>query len=141
MAIGDLTITDGNTHPSTKSGLNQTFVQIGEAVSGKFVPLYYKTTDGKYYKCISDDATKYTAVAFSWDSGSADDIIAVVTSGKIELGAILTKGRRYVVGATAGLVTLDSNLTTGDYAFTLGTADSTSVLNIDFRDDSAGVAI
>lgn len=143
MALGDVTITDANTSPSVTTGfvVATVPVQIGEAVTTKMTPLYFNSADSKYYKCDSTDSAKYKAVAFSWDTGSTDDYIIVVTAGKVELGAILTKGRTYVVSSTAGLIMLDSSLTTNDYSYRVGTADSTSVLNIDFKDTSAGVAI
>ena len=140
--IGDVTITDANTKQTQKTGALLDVVQIGEDVVGKMISLYYNDSDQKFYKTLATDITKYKARAFSWDAGGlADDFIVVCYGGTIEVRAILTEKRRYMVSPTSGLWMLDTGLASTHFPFQVGTAKSGTELEIEFIDESEGIAI
>jgi hypothetical protein len=62
--------------------------------------------------------------------GSADDPGIVVTGGSMNLGATLTAGAPYFVSSNAGGICPAADLSTTEYTSYLGSATSTSVINL-----------
>ena len=130
MATSDLLIIDGDVeYGDYPASLTTRKIQLGETVA-RMVPVYYDETTNRWLTCVSTNSAKYAAQALTFTSGVAGEWVEAVTSGKVVVGASLSKGRRYVVSSVSGKIMLDSDLTTGDYPHTLGFAHSTTELDV-----------
>lgn len=122
-----LTITAANVLPATG------YQHVGSYVAGEnltpFVPVYVNSSDGKVYKCDANDNTKLVMVGVTMNTATLGQKV-VVGAGKIDVGAILTKGLYYVVSATAGLVMETADLVEDDYIVQVGFAMTTSIMNV-----------
>lgn len=95
-------------------------------------PLYLDTSDNKY-KLADANASAVTANAscVAMTTGVDGDYGIVAISGSIEfVGSTLAVGV-YVLGATAGSIVPETDLTTGDYLTQIGSATSTTVMLLD----------
>lgn len=124
--MADLIITPGSVKPI--GGSAQTlYVQVGvEVTQGESL---YRGEDRKYYKAdsnLSQEAA--TVIGIALTPALADGYCLIQTSGRIHLGAALTKGELYVVGATGGSIAPFSDLVAGDWISFLGLASSASEL-------------
>jgi len=111
-------------------------VQAGEAISPG-MPVYLKS-DGKYYKSISSGATEANAVGIAASYAPAADVYFVIAkTGSIDLGGTMGVGTSYVVGAVAGEIDPEADLTTGNYPTTIGRAKTATELVLNFK--AAGI--
>lgn len=103
-------------------------------------PLYSDSTDSNEYKpADADAAASSVAVGVSYTPGGDGDIGHIVTSGRINVGgAHLTQGVPYFVSTNAGGICPYGDLASGDYVTYIGTAISTSVLEVDIH--ATGIA-
>ncbi len=103
----------------------------GEAISVG-MPVYLKAADGLYYKCDSNlSLAAATCVGLCVGTVLISSTLTVVTAGSVNLGATLTVGGVYVVGATvAGDIDLVADLATGWYVSILGVASTAALLDL-----------
>lgn len=95
-------------------------------------PLYEDPADGEW-KLADNDASTTTANAkgIAMTPGVDGGFGIVATGGSIILvGTTMAVGETYFVGSTAGQIIPDADLATGDYVTRLGTAASTTQLNL-----------
>lgn len=95
-------------------------------------PLYHDATDGKY-KIADADTSEATAnvkaIAITPGVDGGQGIVAF--GGSIILvGTTMAVGVTYYAGATPGEIVLESDLSSGDYSSRLGTASTTTQLDI-----------
>lgn len=94
--------------------------------------VYQDPADSKW-KLADSNASVTTAAAkgIALTPGVADGYGIVATAGSVVLvGTTMTVGTIYTVGSTAGSIVPNSDLTTGDYVTTLGTASSATQLDL-----------
>lgn len=113
-------------------GIPLTSVPVGEAVT-QMQPGYYKTSDGLYYKARAGGTAEESRVTVMFLTPAAANGFSVVArvGARLVIGATLTKGIRYALSATAGLICLHTDLASGNYVVDLGLAESTTVLTFD----------
>jgi hypothetical protein len=132
MAANDLTITTTAVIPAAGfeaaySHLAGAAITIGEVV--------YLDASSQWQKA---DTNVSDIVAGSSDFGialnstaAAGQPLAVMKTGNLAMGAILTKGTVYCVSVNVGKICPQSDLTTGDRITQLGRATSASVLQLE----------
>lgn len=109
-------------------------VQFGEAVT-QGQPIYRSSTDSKYYRSDANVAAG-AASGIALTRGSTDGFGYMALPGAVSgqslvnLGATLTVGQVYCVGATVGTVVPYSDLTTADFVTILGVAKTTALLDL-----------
>ncbi len=109
-------------------------VAFGDTISAG-QPVYLDSTDSEYKLADANASsttatTKGIAVTPGVDGGYG----YVATGGSIILvGTTMAVGETYYVGATAGAINPDADLTTGWYVSRLGTAASTTQLDLDIK--------
>lgn len=121
------------------SGARIEVVEVGEAIAHGDV-IYYDTTNLDNRKADADIEATAKAVGIAVTSATGDGaFVAVVRSGSIVLGSVLTQGTEYYLGTTAGTIVPKSDLASGDYVTRLGIAISATTLQVDIR--ATGVTI
>lgn len=129
--MADLSITAANVGVKGKCQLET--VQVGESVTQGQAG-YFKVDDQKYYKADANaSATTAEATGVFLSAASTDGYAVFVRTGAINLGAALTAGETYVVSATAGGIAPIGDTTTGWWVTILGTAASSSQLDLNIR--------
>ena len=110
-------------------------VQYGEAIT-QGQPLYQDTTNQKYYRCDANDGVvkaRCSAIALTPGAADAYGIVALpgteAGASLVNLGATLTVGEVYCVGATVGQIVPVADLTTGDYVTIVGVAGTAALLD------------
>jgi hypothetical protein len=105
------------------------------------MPLYMDAADGNKLKPADADASALTAavVGIALTGGAANQPIAYVEAGLVNLGATLTVGAIYVLSGTAGGICPEADLATGDWVTVLGIAVSAVLL--DLRVNVSGVQV
>lgn len=95
-------------------------------------PVYLDSTDSKYKPADANlSAATSTVKGIAMTPGVADGYGIIATSGGIILvGTTMAIGETYYVGATAGEINPDADVTTGWYVSRLGTAASATQLNL-----------
>lgn len=112
------------------SGTRVRVVQAGEAIT-QGQPVYLNSTDSKHYRADSNASAataKAIGIAMSPASTNGFFVMQEGAGGLVNLGATLTVGETYCVGATAGQVNPIGDLTTGDFPCILGTATTTALI-------------
>lgn len=105
-------------------------VQVGEAVT-QGQPGYQLASDSLYYKADANaSAASAAARGIFLTAASTNGYAVLARSGSINLGATLTVGETYFVGATAGEINPSADVTTGWYPRLLGQAISASELTL-----------
>lgn len=135
--MAELTITAANVIPVT----GYTYIDgvAGETVTRGMV-VYLKAADSRYWKSQHDGtAAESTAVGVALNDAGAGQPIRIMTSGSLGLGAILTVGVVYCVGATAGSICVDADVGSADYKTIVGVASTTS--NLVLKIYPSGVAL
>jgi hypothetical protein len=126
--MADLSITATNLIPQTSA------VEIGRCgetlVAGDVIYL----ANGLWLKADADLDTAPAAnqaVAIALGGGAVNQYISlyrIQQGNRLAMGTILTKGAIYVISAAAGKVAPIGDLTTGDFLYLLGYAESTSIM-------------
>lgn len=95
----------------------------------------YKHTDNKYYKCLNDTAAHAACVGFSCSGGAANQYGGIVAGGVVAVGAVFTDdiGKAYYVGASAGTLVHEADLTTGVYTTRVGYNLTSDDLTLDIK--------
>ncbi len=97
--------------------------------------VYLDATDNKY-KLADSNASEATASAkgIAMTPGIDGGYGIVATGGDVILvGTTMAVGETYYVGATAGTIIPDGDLTTGDYVTRLGTAATATRLSLSVK--------
>lgn len=126
--MANLTITKANVIPGTGAGFLSDKA-AGEALgTGEDA---YLAADNKLYKCDAND-TEIKAQCRGIVIGDflTGQPVLLVKNGPVAFGAILTKGIKYCLSRTAGLICPQSDLVTDDYVTELGYATSTTTLQL-----------
>lgn len=114
------------------SNTNVERVQYGATVSAG-QPTYSDSADSNKNKLADNNASASTATVrgIAVTPGVSNGYGYVATSGSIILvGATMAIGETYYLGATAGEIIPDADLTTGNYVTRLGTASSATQLDL-----------
>lgn len=126
-----LTITAANIVPVTGFSVENNYLAGASITRGQSV--YFDTTTSTW-KLADSNSTAATAgsggVGIALNDAAASQPIAVQIGGSLGFGAILTRGKLYCPGATAGSIVPYEDLTTADYVTILGIATSTSNLSM-----------
>ena len=95
-------------------------------------PLYVDTANSNVLKVADCDlsALGATVAGISLHAASSGQPIAYATAGYVTFNAVLTAGKAYVLGATAGDICPIADLTTGWRTTILGIAYSTTSLRL-----------
>lgn len=104
------------------------------------LPVYKDSADSDKLKAADCDASSAaaTVVGITLHAALSGQPITYQTSGTLAFGAILTVGKIYVAGATAGEINPSADLTTGWRTSILGVATSTSNLAMNiYNSDTA----
>lgn len=127
----DVTVTVGNVALTTPRATYTSGI-FGEAVTqGQSV---YLAADNKWYKADSNVGTDIASgsggIGVALTKGSTNDFGIIITQGKYVAGGTLTQGADYYVSNTAGGICLKADLAAGSRVTFLGTATSTTILNL-----------
>jgi hypothetical protein len=134
--MADLSQTAANVRPG--ENITPRMRQAGETMT-QGMPYYVSTTDGKAYQTYANDGVaKAEAKGIALTGAAANGWFVAQEGGLINLGATLAVGTVYGVSATKGAIAPISDLTTGQFITTLGTATTTALL--DLRPNPSGVA-
>lgn len=108
-------------------------VQYGESVT-QGMPVYKKSSDGKYYKADANvTAAEAAAVGIAISPNATDGYGVIATSGPVDLGATLTVGETYYVSDTAGAIMPAADVSTGEYVTALGVATTAALLELQIQ--------
>ena len=136
--MADLSQTPANVKSGT-SAITQV-VQAGEAVSAG-MPVYLKSTDGKYYKTDANDSAKYDVKGVALCGAGVDGYFVIQIGGQMNLGATTAAGLIYIVSATAGAIAPHTDLAAGWYPGVVGVGlDATGTILLICKSGSAPVA-
>lgn len=134
--MADLSQTPANVRPG--ENITPRMRQAGEAIT-QGMPYYVSTTDGKAYQTDANDGVaKAEAKGIALTGSALDGWFVAQEGGLINLGATLAVGTVYGVSATKGAIAPISDLTSGQFITTLGTAITTALLRL--KPDPSGVA-
>ncbi len=140
--MANVTITASSVVPSANS--LKSSIQLGEAADAGDI-VYFKSSDAKWYLANATTLEESGNGAGSnlkmlASSGAANQyVVGVDPKSSITVGAVLTKGRAYVLSATDGLIANEGDLTSGQFLTIVGYAITSSVLFFD--PTSTGVTI
>lgn len=97
--------------------------------------VYLDPTTGKYGLCDVNSATAAVrnAAGIALNGASANQPVAVCTSGPLTIGGAILAGVAYYASGTAGGIRPVADNVTGDYTVLLGLGASTTVLNVDIE--------
>ena len=104
-------------------------VTAGETIS-QGMPVYLKTSDGKYWKADADTAAEALVAGIALTPGVANDQIMIVKGGPMNVGGTLTVGMGYYVHTTAGAMGEIGELASGDFPTFLGFATTAAILQV-----------
>lgn len=127
--MADLSITAANV--VAQDGATIVYVTAGGTVA-RGNPVYLDSADSNQAKAgRANAATTDEVYGIALNDAADEQPLAVITSGDLSLGAILTVGETYVLSAgAAGGIAPIGDLTTGNYVSTLGVAKTTSLLQL-----------
>lgn len=97
--------------------------------------LYLDTTDNKYKLADANGLVgTAAAVAIAMTPGADTEYGVVALDGPVILvGTTMAVGEPYAVSATAGAIAPETDLTTDDWVTRMGTAKTTTQLDLGFR--------
>lgn len=133
--MADITITAANVILSTGTTAESKPVLVRK-IAGTTIAagqiLCRNTTTGKMELADANGAEAYHKVAagIAVHGALADQPIEYIESGDIAVGAVLTAGTYYVLSATAGVLCLLSDLSSGRGVSYIGYATTTSNLRV-----------
>lgn len=135
--MADLSITAGNV-------LKQTNTSVSNGLAGETITrgmaIYRESTTGYMKKANAAAANTATVAGIALNDAGLDQPIAYATAGQLRVGVTLTLGERYFLSdAAAGGICPSADVGSGSYVSYLGTAISTTILNLNI--DNSGVAV
>lgn len=126
-----LTITAANIIPVSGYSVENGYLAGVSITRGQSVYLDVSATTWKLADSNVSAATAGSGgIGIALNDAGAGQPIAVQIGGSLGFGAILTKGKLYCPGATAGTIVPYEDLTSSDYVTILGIASSTSNLSM-----------
>lgn len=129
--MADLTQTAASVVPGTNAV--KTTGTAGEAVSAG-MPVYKKAADKKLYKAKKGGTAAESAViGVAVASAAANQPLVYQTNGRINVGATLTVGEMYAVGAAYGGICPWADVVATNYVTPLGPAISATEINLDIQ--------
>jgi hypothetical protein len=136
--LAALSITAANVVKSTNARIDRNGYAAATITAGQVV---YRATDGRWNLADDDSATALvrTPIGVALNGASANQPLDVQTSGDVTIGATLTAGLAYYLGATAGAIVPVGDVTTPQYPAVVGIARSTTVMRLILTD--SGVAL
>ena len=97
-----------------------TNVTAGEALT-QGLPVYLKSSDGKYYKTDADDVDQAKVAGVTLTSAAANTEVVIARDGsEIDIGGTTTVGQPYYVGPTAGQIIPYADVATNNYVSLIG---------------------
>ena len=132
--MADLTITAANVAEGSDAkvsrGTSGAAVTAGQAVA--------LNASNQVVPCDPQDSVthKLAGVAVNSAPGSGQRVNYVTQSSALNVGATLTIGTVYVVGAVAGSIAPAADLGSGDYAAVVGIAETTSTMRVNITSNS-----
>lgn len=136
--MADLTITAASVVP--QSGAKIDYGTAGATITAGQV-LYQDPADLKWKLADNNSGTADVrkAKGLAVNGAASGQPVAVVRSGPVAMGAILTAGVAYYLSDTAGGICPVADVGAGEYVSIVGLALSTSVLDVRFQ--NSGVAL
>jgi hypothetical protein len=123
--MATVTITAANVIP-TSTG-SRSIVQLGVAVTAGLF-LYLKSSDNKWYKADATTAEKAgnsspNRIKMALSDGAINQYIAAADpASTVDVGSVVSKGRYYVLSATAGKMANEGDLVSTNYVTLMGYA-------------------
>lgn len=133
-----LTQTAANVGLTDTAGADIEVVQGGEAIT-QGMPVYQQTANLKYFKAdanASQAAAAASAIALTACDADESYFVIAKTGTEVDLGATLTVGETYIVGAVAGEINPIGDAATGWYPCILGIARTASAIPLDINASS-----
>ena len=126
--MADISQTPGNVN--LHAGVKQIHAIAGEAIeSGTCV--YKSDSDSKIYKAQSTSSAASKVIGITSSRGEAGELLNIVVSGELDVGAALVKSKTYFLSNSSGGKISDSQPdSTGEYPLVLGTATDTDKLKL-----------
>ena len=133
-----LTITAASVVKGANARIDRNGYAAATITAGQAV---YKAADGRWNLADDDAATALVRVptGIALSSSSANQPVAVQTDGDITIGATMTPGMAYYLGATPGTIVPVGDVTTPQYPAIVGIARSATVMRLVLKD--SGVAL
>ena len=122
---------------TASSVIAQAGATIDEGIAGESVSqgqaLYQDASDSNSLKGAQHDDTQASAEfkGIALNAAADGQPVKYVSKGPVSLGAVLTAGAVYAVGAAPGGIAPVADPGTADYMTVIGVATSASVLNVD----------
>lgn len=133
-----LSITAANviagTNAITENGISGATITAGQVV-------YLDTATGRYELADNDSATLAVRQArgIALNNASDGQPLRILKSGDITIGATMTVGAAYYLGATPGEIIPTGDLAQDDYVVLLGIAKTAAILGVDIQYSGAQV--
>lgn len=133
-----LTITAANVVPGSDARIDRTHYAGASITRGQVV---YLASDNRWALADDDSATAAAKIpgGIALNDAAAGQPIDVQTSGSLTIGATMTAGLVYYLGATAGAIVPVGDVTTGQNPAIVGISTSTTVLKLAFA--ASGVTL
>ncbi|KKL16980.1 hypothetical protein LCGC14_2490120 [marine sediment metagenome] len=125
--MADLTVVAANVKPAastvTKKGIAGESISAGESV--------FKAADGGIELCENDQAALDAAcIGVALNDAAVDQPIEYAITGDVNMGAIMTIGQTYVVGAAPGGIAPEVDVIATEFLTVIGVATTTSNLKL-----------
>ena len=125
--MADLTVVAANVKPAastvTKKGIAGEAISAGESV--------FKAADGGIELCENDQAALDAAcIGVALNDAAVDQPIEYAITGDVNMGAIMTIGQTYVVGAAPGGIAPEVDVIATEFLTVIGVATTTSNLKL-----------
>jgi len=125
--MADITVVAANVKAGAgaieKSGIAGETITAGDAV--------HLAADGQIEAAENDlTSVEAAAVGIAINDAAALQPVKYVVSGVIDMGAIMTIGAVYIVGAAPGGIAPEGDAVTGEFVTILGVATTTSLLKL-----------
>lgn len=125
--MADLTVVAANVKPGSsavsKRGIAGEAITAGDSV--------FVAADGGIELCEHDQTiVEAAAVGVALNDAAVDQPIEYIVTGDIDMGAILSIGETYIVGAGAGGIAPEGDAGAGDFVTVLGVATTANNLKM-----------
>ena len=125
--MADITVVAANVKPAastvTKKGIAGEAISAGQSI--------FKAADGGIELCENDQAALDAAcIGVALNDAAVDQPIEFAITGDVNMGAIMTIGETYVVGAAPGGIAPEVDVTAGEFLTVIGVATTTSNLKL-----------
>lgn len=115
------------------NGVSKQSVQWGETITAG-CSVYQKASDSLFWKMQADGTAAESGVGVVYgialSGGNASQWGVIATSGPVTIGATVVVGTHYYAHATAGLLGLFGDLSSGNYITDFGYATTTAIITL-----------